>query len=67
MQSYGHWWFEGPQWIDFLIRKIHYDQDTIRMITPYEYLLENPTNCRDTLVSTGNKGYNEVWLEGSND
>ncbi len=68
-ELYGHWWFEGPQWIDFLIRKIHYDQDTIRMITPYEYLLENPTNqvVTPSMSSWGNKGYNEVWLEGSND
>jgi len=68
-ELYGHWWFEGPQWIDFLIRKIYYDQDTIKMITPYEYLLENPTNqvVTPSMSSWGNKGYNEVWLEGSND
>jgi len=68
-ELYGHWWFEGPQWIDFLIRKIHYDQDVIKMITPYEYLLENPTNqvVTPSMSSWGNKGYNEVWLEGSND
>src|SRR3989338_11642941 len=23
-ELYGHWWFEGPQWLDFLIRKMHY-------------------------------------------
>ncbi|MDD5456905.1 MAG: DUF1957 domain-containing protein [Candidatus Margulisbacteria bacterium] len=68
-ELYGHWWFEGPQWIDYLIRKIYYDQDIVRLVTPYEYLLENPTNqvVNPSMSSWGNKGYNEVWLEGSND
>ncbi|MFH1380491.1 MAG: 1,4-alpha-glucan branching protein domain-containing protein [bacterium] len=68
-ELFGHWWFEGPEWIDFLIRKIHFDQDTIRMITPSEYLKENPHNqvIEPSMSSWGYKGYNEVWLEGSND
>ena len=32
-ELFGHWWFEGPQWIDFLLRKMHYDQQTIKTIT----------------------------------
>ncbi|MBF0511751.1 MAG: DUF1957 domain-containing protein [Candidatus Omnitrophica bacterium] len=24
-ELFGHWWFEGPQWIDFVARKIFYD------------------------------------------
>ena len=43
-ELFGHWWFEGPLFIDFLLRKMFYDQDVVRTITPYEYLLENPTN-----------------------
>jgi len=68
-ELYGHWWFEGPQWLDFLIRKIHYDQDTIRMVTPFEYLSENPKNqvATPSMSSWGYKGYNEVWLQGTND
>ncbi|HOW34911.1 MAG TPA: DUF1957 domain-containing protein [Candidatus Omnitrophota bacterium] len=68
-ELYGHWWFEGPQWLDFLIRKIHFDQDTIRMITPSEYLAENPRNqvVTPSMSSWGYKGYCEVWLQGSND
>jgi 1,4-alpha-glucan branching enzyme len=68
-ELFGHWWFEGPQWLDFLIRKIHYDQDTIRMITPSEYLLQNRRNqvITPSMSSWGYKGYSEVWLQGSND
>ncbi|MFH0877104.1 MAG: 1,4-alpha-glucan branching protein domain-containing protein [Candidatus Omnitrophota bacterium] len=68
-ELYGHWWFEGPQWLEFLIRKIAFDQKTIRLITPPEYLAENPRNqvIVPSMSSWGYKGYAEVWLQGTND
>jgi 1,4-alpha-glucan branching enzyme len=68
-ELFGHWWFEGPMWLDSLIRKIHFDQDMIRMITPTEYLEENPRNqvITPSMSSWGYKGYSEVWLQGTND
>jgi 1,4-alpha-glucan branching enzyme len=68
-ELFGHWWFEGPEFLDFLIRKIAYDQQTIELITPSEYLDRFPENqvATPSLSSWGNKGYSEVWLEGSND
>jgi len=68
-ELFGHWWYEGPQWLNFLIRKIACDQDEIRLITPSEYLAENPRNqvITPSLSSWGWKGYSEMWLQGSND
>ena len=68
-ELFGHWWFEGPNWIDFLIRKIAHDQQPIGLITPSGYLEENPKNqvATPSLSSWGWKGYDEVWLQGSND
>ncbi len=68
-ELFGHWWYEGPAFIDFLFRKIHYDQKTIRLITPIEYLRENPKNqvVTPSMSTWGDKGYNECWLNGSND
>ena len=68
-ELFGHWWYEGPQWLDFLIRKIAFDQDQIRLITPSEYLAENPRNqvITPSQSSWGWKGYSEMWLQGSND
>ena len=65
----GHWWFEGPMWLDQVIRNIYFDQDIIKMITPMEYLQENPRNqvITPSLSSWGYKGYSEVWLQGTND
>lgn len=68
-ELYGHWWFEGPMWLEFLIRKITFDQKTIKMVTPSEYLAENPRNqvLTPSMSSWGYKGYSEVWLQGTND
>lgn len=68
-ELFGHWWYEGPKWLEFLIRKMHYDQDTIKLISPGDYLEKFPCNqvAYPCASSWGNKGYNEVWLCRSND
>ncbi|UCD59233.1 MAG: DUF1957 domain-containing protein [Candidatus Hydrogenedentota bacterium] len=68
-ELFGHWWFEGPDWLYYLLKKIHFDQKTLRLVTLPEYLRENPTNqvATPSMSSWGYRGYNEVWLEGSND
>ena len=68
-ELFGHWWFEGPDWLEFLIRKIAYDQDIIELVTPSDYLRFHPCNQVTTpcASSWGNKGYHEVWLCGPND
>lgn len=68
-ELFGHWWFEGPDWINFLLRKMAYDQKTVKTITPSEFLWNNPKNqmAQPSMSSWGNKGYAEVWLNGTND
>lgn len=68
-ELFGHWWFEGPQWLEFLFRKIHSDQNVFKAITPIQFLEKNPRNqvIQPTFSSWGHNGYAEVWLNGSND
>jgi 1,4-alpha-glucan branching enzyme len=68
-ELFGHWWFEGPDWLNFLLRKIHWDQQTVKTIHAAEYLDRHPKLqvSRPSFSSWGYKGYCEVWLEGSND
>ncbi|MBI3301325.1 MAG: DUF1957 domain-containing protein [Deltaproteobacteria bacterium] len=68
-ELFGHWWFEGPQWLDFVIRKMAYDQHVFRLVTLSDYLERFPTNqvATPAASSWGHKGYNEVWLSGEND
>jgi len=68
-ELYGHWWYEGIDFINFLLRKIYYDQKILKTITPSEYLEKYPNNQIITPAesSWGDKGYFEVWLNGTND
>jgi 1,4-alpha-glucan branching enzyme len=67
-ELFGHWWFEGPHWLDCLIRETA-AQDTVRLVTLSEYLDEYPQNQMATpcLSSWGRNGFNEVWLNSGND
>lgn len=67
-ELFGHWWYEGPQWLDYLIRKIAYDQKTVKLITPGDYLKIYSDNqpAIPAQSSWGEKGYNQVWLDSSN-
>jgi 1,4-alpha-glucan branching enzyme len=67
-ELYGHWWYEGPIFLDNLFRQLHFDQDVIETLTPGDYLERHPTNQVATpcASSWGAKGYNEYWLNESN-
>lgn len=68
-ELYGHWWYEGPQFLNFLIRKLAYDQQDVALITPKDYLQMYPTGNQSQmyLSSWGANGYSQVWLDSSND
>lgn len=68
-ELFGHWWYEGPDFLNFLIRKIFYDQNAIKLTTPSEYLDRFPSNqvVQPAFSSWGYKGYSEYWLNETND
>jgi 1,4-alpha-glucan branching enzyme len=67
-ELFGHWWFEGPEFLDMFLRKAGYDQTVFDLTTPSDYLRDNPVLqvVQPTASSWGNKGYSEVWLDPSN-
>jgi 1,4-alpha-glucan branching enzyme len=68
-ELFGHWWFEGPEWIEALLRRLARSADKLRLVTASDYLEAHPEQqvLQPCLSSWGNKGYAEVWLESSND
>lgn len=68
-ELFGHWWFEGPMWLEFLLEKIHFDQEDIETITLSGYLKREKKKqyAMPSEASWGHRGYHEVWLNGSND
>ena len=67
-ELFGHWWYEGPQWLEAVIRRVA-ESDDLTLITPCEYLKQYPEHQTGSPAhsSWGTKGYSEVWLDGSND
>jgi 1,4-alpha-glucan branching enzyme len=67
-ELYGHWWYEGPQFLDDVFRQLHFDQDTVEPISPGDYLDRHPTNqvVTPSLSSWGRSGYGEYWCNESN-
>ncbi len=67
-ELYGHWWFEGPQFIDFFFKKIHFDQNDIQCITPGDFLDSGlPIQVqKPTASSWGEAGYYKVWINEDN-
>ncbi len=68
-ELFGHWWFEGIEWLEKVIKKIHSQGSTLSTLTPASYLEINSEIQTGTpsFSSWGNKGYAEVWLDGKND
>lgn len=72
-ELFGHWWFEGPIWIEELFRAAAEQpadgEAALHMTTPSRYLRKHGTSgeIRPTYSSWGSRGYGEVWLDGSND
>ncbi len=67
-ELFGHWWFEGVEWLELVIRGIAGHQ-SLGLITPHEYLERYPDNQEQQIATSswGNNGYSSVWLDGAND
>lgn len=68
-ELFGHWWFEGVDFLEDLFRKAAYDQKVFEFITLSDYLRRHPTQQLSTPAtgSWGDKGYFEVWVNDRND
>ncbi len=62
-ELFGHWWFEGPIFLEQLIRRAA--DDGLPLTTPGDYLHEHATLqvVQPATSSWGDKGYLDVWLD----
>jgi len=68
-ELFGHWWFEGPHFLDALFRLVARSEDDIEMITPRHYLEIFPSNqvTKMDMCTWGASGYGKVWCNDTND
>jgi len=66
-ELFGHWWFEGPSFLEQFIRQAANERD-FRLTTPSEFLAGHSTQqIVEPAASTwGENGHLAVWLDPSN-
>jgi len=67
-ELFGHWWYEGPWFLDYLFRKTWFDQHTYAMTHLADYLQLHTSQqvCMPSQSSWGYKGFHEYWLNNTN-
>jgi 1,4-alpha-glucan branching enzyme len=67
-ELFGHWWFEGPQWIYHVLRGLGQGGD-LEMGTPGQYLDACPIQQKamPAASSWGKNGYSEQWVNPKTD
>ena len=63
-ELFGHWWFEGPMWLERVVRILSQEEISIALTTASEYLDRAPARVTIPLNegSWGKNGGNDVWL-----
>jgi len=67
-ELFGHWWYEGPEWLRFVLRNLSLQKRSFRFITPSEFCAGNSVleTVTPSASSWGKGGYSAVWLDPSN-
>ncbi len=68
-ELFGHWWLEGPWFLESFLRQVHAQRPDFALATPTEALAASahPQPVEPDPSSWGDKGYFETWLNGNND
>jgi len=67
-ELFGHWWYEGPLFLERFIRQVAAHSNELQLVTPSDYLARHATQeiVAPAASSWGEKGYWSVWLDESN-
>lgn len=67
-ELFGHWWYEGPEFLDFLVRKAREADQGLNLLTPGDYLDRHSALqvAQPEFSSWGDGGYGQVWLNEEN-
>ncbi|MCX7088326.1 MAG: DUF1957 domain-containing protein [Methylococcales bacterium] len=68
-ELFGHWWFEGPQWLEAVLRIASAPDSGIQLSSCGDYLKQhpNPQIGLPAASTWGEQGYSSYWINDSND
>lgn len=67
-ELFGHWWFEGPEWLKNVVIELARPESQVKLISCPEYLAQYPPKAYVALPegSWGAESNNSVWLNEDN-
>jgi 1,4-alpha-glucan branching enzyme len=68
-ELFGHWWYEGPEFLNQLVRQMQTQGDGIQLTSPREVTEEAQGQVQQVeleMSSWGRGGYGDVWLNERN-
>ncbi len=68
-ELFGHWWYEGLEFLDAFVRAAAGETDTFTLTTPTEYLRQHQTHqlVQPVASTWGEDGHLGVWLNEKNE
>ncbi len=68
-ELFGHWWYEGPQWLEAVLRQAAREDSGLETVSCADYLQRHPIQQQalPAASSWGEQGYSDYWLNESND
>lgn len=67
-ELFGHWWFEGPEFLERVVRESASAEHAFRLVAPSDHLRAEPALqvAQPSFSSWGDGGYAQVWLDDAN-
>jgi len=68
-ELFGHWWFEGPHWLEAVLRLAGESNSGMRTVSCGDYLKQFPSLQVSTPSAStwGDQGYSSYWINETND
>lgn len=68
-ELFGHWWFEGPHWLEWVLRFADENDNSIQSISCSDYLNEIASHqvAIPSASTWGDQGYSSYWINEAND
>lgn len=68
-ELFGHWWYEGIQWLETLLIEQNSECASVSFISPKDFINTDYKNfkvIKPCLSSWSEGGFAKIWLDGSN-
>jgi 1,4-alpha-glucan branching enzyme len=67
-ELFGHWWFEGPCWLETVLRLMSEKSNNVELLSCDEYLLQQSSHqvATPSASTWGEEGYSSYWINEEN-